>query len=557
MAPCGAARRLFICNVLLDPIQIREPDATVSETTCIERTRCGPTSRPRERPPEGPGPHSCTPSGESRGFQAIGRDGSVRQPNYLSAIGRSVRVTRIKRSSTEALEAAAVWLTHISPPKAVALCLLVIAVLGGLDVLSVREANIGAFYVLPVCMAAWALGLKAGLAAAGAAALMRAAAYADDLGQISSLMIAFNTLSALVAYGAVALLLGAVRGHFDDTRVMADTDPLTGALNKRAFMEAVDSALADLERRGGSLLLAYVDLDGFKAVNDGAGHAAGDEVLRAFASAAHRELADGDVIGRVGGDEFVLLRWIDDLADGYVVAEAMHDRLCDSLEQLPYGVTCSIGAVIARPGDVAGHQRLLGLADALMYEVKHSGKNSLRLALASDNHGFAPPRKSPGEAARQAAVDRLDLVGLTGLPSLQAIVEQAAAIIGVPIAAISIIDRGRQWFVADTGLDADATPRAVSFCGHAIHGEGPMVVNDATLDARFGGNPLVRGEPGIRFYAGAPLMTAAGQTLGTLCVIDTRPRELTTEQTAELGALAARVTRELEAASRPSRAKGG
>lgn len=457
-----------------------------------------------------------------------------------------MQASRIRENGAEALAAAAGWLTHVATPTVVALSTLMIVVLGVIDLATVRDANVGAFYVLPVCMAAWAIGVRAGLLAALAAALVRTIAFAADSGDPSSGIMFFNTMSALFAYGVVALLLGTVRAHFDDTRLMADTDPLTGALNKRAFMEAADAALMGLDRHGGALLLAYLDLDGFKAVNDSAGHAAGDAVLRAFADAARCEIDESDLLGRVGGDEFVLLRAIDDLSDGYAMAEAVHARLCEALGQLPHDVTCSMGAVIVQAGDIADHQRLLALADALMYEVKRAGKNSLRLALAADERGFAPPPIPAGEVARQAAVDRLELSRLTDSPALQAMVHEAAAIIGTPIAAISIIDRDRQWFVADEGLDVDETPRAVSFCGHTIDGDKPMVVTDTALDLRFGGNPLVRGDPGIRFYAGAPLVTAAGQKLGALCVIDTRPRDLTADQATALTALAARVAHELE-----------
>lgn len=457
-----------------------------------------------------------------------------------------MKALRIRRNGADALEAAAGWLTHVAPPTVIALSALLIVVLGIVDLATVRDANVGSFYVLPVCMAAWAIGVRAGLVAALAAALVRTIAFASDSGDPSSGILLFNAAAALFAYGIVALLLGTVRAHFDDTRLMADTDPLTGALNKRAFMEAADAALIGLDRHGGALLLAYLDLDGFKAVNDSAGHAAGDAVLRAFADAARGEIEAEDLLGRVGGDEFVLLRAIDDLSDGYAIAEAIHARLCEGLGRLPHDVTCSMGAVIVQAGDLADHQRLLALADALMYEVKRAGKNSLRLALAADARGFAPPPIPAGETARQAAVDRLELARLTDSPALQAMVHQAADIIGTPIAAISIIDRDRQWFVADKGLEVDETPRAVSFCGHAIDGDAPMVVNDAALDSRFGGNPLVRGDPGIRFYAGAPLVTSEGQKLGALCVIDTRPRDLSAEQAAALTALATRVAHELE-----------
>lgn len=106
------------------------------------------------------------------------------------------------------------------------------------------------------------------------------------------------------------------------------------------------------------------------------------------------------------------------------------------------------------------------------------------------------------------------------------IVEFAAAEFDVPIALLSLIDEDRQWFKSKTGLGVCETPRDISFCGHAIHCNNVLVVPDARVDERFVDNPLVLGEPFIRFYAGAPLIMPGGQAIGTLCLIDTRVRRL-------------------------------
>jgi diguanylate cyclase (GGDEF)-like protein/PAS domain S-box-containing protein len=121
----------------------------------------------------------------------------------------------------------------------------------------------------------------------------------------------------------------------------------------------------------------------------------------------------------------------------------------------------------------------------------------------------------------------------------------AAQLCDAPMALVSLVDTDRQWFKSALGIDLCGTPRADSFCAHALHSETVMVVPNAPLDPRFTDNPFVTGAPYIRFYAGAPLVADGGYVLGTLCVLDVVARELTPTQTDQLAALARQVVGQL------------
>jgi PAS domain S-box-containing protein len=146
------------------------------------------------------------------------------------------------------------------------------------------------------------------------------------------------------------------------------------------------------------------------------------------------------------------------------------------------------------------------------------------------------------DASEQRRLDRLRLLQVMDSdvePVFEALVRMAAALCGKPIALISLIDERRQWFKANLGLEGfTETPRDIAFCAHAIAQEGVMEVADARTDARFAGNPLVTGDPGIRFYAGAPITMPSGERIGTVCVIDHQPGTLSADQKRTLQDLA-------------------
>lgn len=149
------------------------------------------------------------------------------------------------------------------------------------------------------------------------------------------------------------------------------------------------------------------------------------------------------------------------------------------------------------------------------------------------------PKQSPEtEAKRLLTLQLLGVLDTAPEEEFDAIVQAAALLCDAPVSLISLIDKDRQWFKANHGLDGvSETPRNVSFCTHAILDDEPLVVPDATADPRFLDNPLVTGSPHIRFYAGVPLLFENGEKVGTICVIDSKPRQLTETQTAILRSL--------------------
>ena len=150
------------------------------------------------------------------------------------------------------------------------------------------------------------------------------------------------------------------------------------------------------------------------------------------------------------------------------------------------------------------------------------------------------------ELSRLAALQRYAVLDTPAELEFDDFTQLAAQICQTPIALISLVDARRQWFKSRVGLDACETPRNISFCQHALHGPGLLEIPDARQDERFQNNPLVNGAPHIRFYAGAPLITPDGHNLGTLCVIDRTPRQLTPEQRDGLTRLARQVMAQLE-----------
>jgi len=164
---------------------------------------------------------------------------------------------------------------------------------------------------------------------------------------------------------------------------------------------------------------------------------------------------------------------------------------------------------------------------------------------AAEVLAWARTHDASRESQRLQALRALNVLDTPGEARFDRLTRLAQQIFRVPIALVSLVDERRQWFKSHAGLDVRETPRDMSFCTHAIHHDAVMVVQDARHDTRFQDNPLVTGDPRIRFYAGCPLRLDDGSGIGTLCLIDTVPRFMNAQERSLLTELAGLVEKEL------------
>lgn len=211
----------------------------------------------------------------------------------------------------------------------------------------------------------------------------------------------------------------------------------------------------------------------------------------------------------------------------------------------------AVPIALCLPSPESGTARLQLLALGAQGMVRPEGGAAKLISDIEDLLHRRRPLLPSNEQARLAKLQDLSVLDTPPDPVLDAIVAAASAMASAPIALVSLVDAERQWFKARVGLDATETPRDLAFCAHAIHGSEIFEVPDSRKDDRFAQNPLVQGAPHVLFYAGAPLTTSDGYAVGTLCVIDHVPRQLTSAQRESLAHLGRAVTLLLERGTRP------
>lgn len=260
----------------------------------------------------------------------------------------------------------------------VAWCSVLMGCVGILDQITGNELSFATFYLVPVGIAAWYGSRRITWGTAILATLTWFVAdFLADRPYSHQWILFWNTGVRLVFFAVVALLMHQLRLHVEAQRQLARTDPLTGLLNRTGFLERSEAVVNSAARYGLSLVIGFIDLDGFKQVNDNLGHSHGDELLRAVGSALGRSTRDSDIAGRLGGDEFAVLlpNTRLDGADAYFAK--LHQELLGQL-RLHGGpdVGVSIGAMVFENGP-PHLAEALRMADQLMYRAKKSGRASV------------------------------------------------------------------------------------------------------------------------------------------------------------------------------------
>jgi diguanylate cyclase (GGDEF)-like protein len=289
----------------------------------------------------------------------------------------------------------------VSLPRAqlVALAALGLVLIGAADLATGFEIAASVFYVGPVSLVAWYVGRRAGVlfALLAAATWLAADLLAGHVYSHAAIPV-WNAFARLGFFLIIVALLDALRMRLEIEARLARTDSLTGALNRRAFVEQLDYNLALARRERRPLALAYVDLDDFKRVNDAHGHGEGDRVLRLAAQALASSIRRTDAVARLGGDEFALILPDTDSAGAErLVAKAMRG-LADALPRGPSRVTCSVGTAVFREPPASADEAIRA-ADAVMYRAKSAGKATVLVEVvgeAAARRAEEPPRTQAG-----------------------------------------------------------------------------------------------------------------------------------------------------------------
>ena len=258
---------------------------------------------------------------------------------------------------------------------------LVVAAIGWVDYVTGPDIGMSLFYLVPVSVAGWCVGRRGALLVASTAS---GAWFVADLltrADMSYALSTWNGGTRMFMYTALGVLLARVRDDqrtlrelLERERALARTDALTGLGNQRSFVGAMETEFARAKREGCTLGLMYLDVDNFKRINDGFGHAAGDEVLVAIAATIRKAVRAGDVVARIGGDEFAVLLWNVEPPAGERLAQRVIDEVAQLGGSYPGSDLGMSAGLVLVSGPSQTVKDAMARADALMYAGKREGK---------------------------------------------------------------------------------------------------------------------------------------------------------------------------------------
>lgn len=268
-------------------------------------------------------------------------------------------------------------LSHCSSLAVGVINILLLLLLGWLDIVT-GDYSLIIFYLIPVSLAAWFVGKYFGILFCFLAVAVRfiVEESSTSFDFAHSTLHYWNELIEFLFLLIMSVLFSALKNNLENEKTLSSHDPLTGALNRRSFFDLAEYEVNRSHRYDLPLTVAYIDLDGFKEINDKLGHRTGDEVLMAVVSTIKANMRSTDILARFGGDEFVILLPATSGEAATAFLDKMHDHLNDMTAQRNWPVTFSIGAAtyLKAPQSI---EEIIQRADELMYSVKHGSKNGL------------------------------------------------------------------------------------------------------------------------------------------------------------------------------------
>lgn len=258
-----------------------------------------------------------------------------------------------------------------------------VGAIGVADAVTGDKVSLSFFHLLPVGLIAWRRGWGPAVGIVAAATLTSVLVdwQTQVLAEDGVFIVAWRSLDRLVVLGGAVALLQRVRALYDRVEQLSRVDGLTGLLNRRSFDATCEAELRHCQRLALPISVAVIDLDGFKAVNDARGHAAGDEVLRAV-SRGLATVRSGEIPARLGGDEFAVLFPGSNCATARRAMERVMAAVNSELKAGQWAVTCSVG-LASFEGTLPTLRLFLHDADTAMFVAKQAGKNRLVVAAAT------------------------------------------------------------------------------------------------------------------------------------------------------------------------------